>query len=138
MTAEERALAARLIFHWMPGDPPKDVEWTLRLVAAMFREHAEDAVGTAREAWIAESQAMKHSPGPWSITVTNAGRNHEIRDVDGMWITALTTGLRAASDARVIAGVPEMLELLREAKAKNYGHGEWWQDVCKLLAETEP
>ena len=59
---------------------------------------------------------MKHTPGPWEVTVLYPGQYFEIRAETFDVVTA-TSGLpplRREADARLIAAAPELLELLME------------------------
>lgn len=64
--------------------------------------------------------ALKHTPGPWKINADCPMAEHGRISIetDDYYIALLDAGARQAANARLIAAVPDLLKVLRMARAK--------------------
>jgi hypothetical protein len=87
---------------------------------------------------------MKHTPGPWIMTIINAQRQFEIHAEDGT-LVALATPVdrhgvfKTQANARLIAAAPELLEACKyalrcfEVMDRDYALGNYPRGVSVTL-----
>lgn len=92
--------------------------------------------------------AKEPSPGPWVVDVENCGNGRNVVDRDGelvlwtavVWRAAeIVNAERAASNARLAAAAPRMLEALRTlatASGAECHHVEYQRQVQEMAAEA--